>query len=87
MFEEIEDVKRLEPAAEVFVVAVQSAEPVSKEIERRFALRHESPQVLIVHAGAVVWHASHFRLTREEIISALGAIASRSGSPDRVLPR
>jgi len=69
--EEVHDLIALEPAAEVFVVVVQLARAVSNEIEKRFSLRHESPQSVIVRDGAVVWHASHFRVTREEIAAAL----------------
>ena len=69
--EEVEDLLALEPAAEVFIVSVQSGSAVSKEITRRFRLRHESPQALVIHQGLMTWHASHFRVTREEIASAL----------------
>jgi len=75
-FEEVEDLMALEPAAEVFVVSVQFGAVVSAEIARRFGLRHESPQVLIVREGVMAWHASHYRVTREEIASALAAIDS-----------
>ena len=72
-FEEVEDLMALEPAAEVFIVSVQFGATISHEIARRFGLRHESPQVLIVREGVVAWHASHFRVTRDEIAWALGA--------------
>ncbi len=73
-FEEVEDLKALEPAVEVFVVSVQAGRMVSNEIAKRFALRHESPQALLLHRGAVAWHASHFRVTRDGIAAALAAI-------------
>jgi len=72
--EEVEELIGLEPATEIFVVSVQSGAAVSAEIARRFGLRHESPQALVVHDGSVIWHASHFHVTREEIASALAAI-------------
>jgi bacillithiol system protein YtxJ len=72
-FEEVEDLMALEPAAEVFIVSVQMGSHVSNEIAKRFGLRHESPQVLIVRDGVMTWHASHFRVTQEEIASALAA--------------
>jgi monothiol bacilliredoxin len=74
-FEEIKDLIGLEPATEIFVVSVQKGAAVSAEIARRFGLRHESPQAMVVHQGRVTWHASHFHVTREEIASALAAIA------------
>ena len=74
-FEEIKDLIGLEPATEIFVVSVQKGAAVSTEIARRFGLRHESPQALVVHEGRVTWHASHFHVTREELASALAALA------------
>jgi bacillithiol system protein YtxJ len=70
-FEEVEDLMALEPAVEVFIVSVQGGARVSSEIARRFSLRHQSPQVLIVRDGLVAWHASHYGVTREEITGAL----------------
>lgn len=76
--EEVAELTGLESSIEAFVVSVQFGAAVSAEITRRFRLRHESPQALIVHKGAVVWHASHFHVTREEITSALAAIGPGS---------
>ena len=72
--EEVVELNGLEPRVEAFVVSVQFGAAVSAEITKRFRLRHESPQVLVVHQGVVTWHASHFHVTREEIESALAAI-------------
>ena len=74
-FEEIEDLKALDTGVAVFVVSVQSDRLVSNEIAKRFGLRHESPQVLVVRDGRLVWHASHFRVTRDQIVSALASTA------------
>jgi bacillithiol system protein YtxJ len=73
-FEEMEELIALEPAAEVFVVSIPFGRPVSNEIARRFGVRHESPQVLVLRDGGIAWHASHFRVTREGIASALAGI-------------
>jgi bacillithiol system protein YtxJ len=81
--EELEELTALEPAAEVFVVAIPFARAVSTEIAKRFGVRHESPQVLIVRDGAVAWHASHFRVTRDEIVSAISRTASGEPVPKR----
>ena len=72
--EEVDELRSLESPVEAFVVSVQFGAAVSAEIARRFGLRHESPQALIVHKGVVTWHASHFHVTRDEIRSALAAI-------------
>jgi bacillithiol system protein YtxJ len=55
----------------VGLVLVQSARAVSNEVATRFGVRHESPQILLVRGGRVVWHASHYRVTAEAIAAAL----------------
>ena len=43
----------------VGIVTVQQARAVSDEIERRTGVGHETPQVLIIANGEVVWTGSH----------------------------
>ena len=57
---------------EVSLVVVQKARDVSKEVESRTGVRHESPQALILRNGSVVWSASHWKVTAEEVGRALG---------------
>jgi bacillithiol system protein YtxJ len=71
--EEVAELTGLEPQVEAFVVSVQFGAAVSTEIAKRFGVRHESPQALIVYRGVMTWHASHFHVTRDEITSALAA--------------
>jgi bacillithiol system protein YtxJ len=33
--------------------------PVSNEVARVFSIQHESPQVLLVHKGKVIYNTSH----------------------------
>jgi len=55
----------------VGIVIVQHARPVSDEIARRWGLAHETPQVLIIRNGRLVWSASHFEVKANEIESAV----------------
>jgi bacillithiol system protein YtxJ len=55
----------------VGIVTVQKARPLSNEIENRFGLRHETPQVLIVRDGKLAWSASHFRVTADAVSQAV----------------
>jgi len=55
----------------LYVVSVRAQREVSEAITRRFGIRHESPQVLLVQGDAVLWHASHFRVSGPEIQSAV----------------
>jgi len=70
--EELEDFLS-EPghAVDACVVHVQPGRAVSNAIAERFGIRHESPQLLLISNGQVVWHASHHRITRREIAAAL----------------
>jgi bacillithiol system protein YtxJ len=57
--------------ADWYVVPVQSSREVSNAIAARFGVRHESPQALIVDAGHLAWHGSHFRVTGAALQAAL----------------
>jgi bacillithiol system protein YtxJ len=71
-FEEIREALPSMPSGvRVGLVKVQPARAVSNLIAERFAIRHESPQVILVHEGRVAWHASHFRVTADAILAAL----------------
>lgn len=53
------------------LITVQTGRHVSDEVVRRLGVRHESPQVILVRDGQVMWHASHHHVTAQEIESAL----------------
>jgi bacillithiol system protein YtxJ len=63
-----------------FIVKVQIAREVSRAIEQRLGIRHESPQALLVSDGRAFWHASHFRVTARHITAAIQAHAHSSPS-------
>ena len=49
-----------------YFLVVQTARPVSNEIESRFGIRHESPQAILLQDGKPVWNDSHRRLTTKK---------------------
>ena len=55
----------------VGLITVQKARAVSDEIEKRWNVDHQSPQVLIIHDGKAVWDASHFHVKAQQVESAL----------------
>jgi bacillithiol system protein YtxJ len=55
---------------EVALVVVQRAREVSREVEARTGVRHESPQVIILRAGKAAWSASHFDITAAAVAQA-----------------
>lgn len=55
----------------VGLITVQRARAVSNEIEKRWQVSHETPQVLIVRDGKVIWDASHFQIKAVDVEAAL----------------
>ena len=53
------------------LVVVQEARSVSDEIEKRWRVSHETPQVLIVRDGEALWNASHFQVKAGDVEAAL----------------
>ena len=56
---------------EVALIEVQRARELSQEIESRLGVAHESPQVIVLRKGAVVWNASHFDITAGAVAEAV----------------
>lgn len=56
---------------DVAIVVVQESRDVSREVETRTGLRHETPQALVLRNGEVVWSASHFDITSDAVEGAL----------------
>jgi bacillithiol system protein YtxJ len=54
----------------VSLVVVQQARDLSSEIATRTGVRHESPQVLMLRNGAVVYSASHWNITAKGLEDA-----------------
>jgi bacillithiol system protein YtxJ len=55
----------------VGLVVVQKARSVSDEIEKRWGVSHETPQVLIIRDGALLWNASHFQVKAADVEAVL----------------
>ena len=56
---------------EVALIEVQNTRELSKEIEARTGVDHESPQVIILRNGRAVWHASHWKIRSDTLRDAL----------------
>ena len=53
----------------VYEVVVQTARPLSQKLEQELGIRHESPQVIVLHKQAPIYDASHHMISAEEIRS------------------
>jgi thioredoxin 1 len=58
------------PDVPVYQVDVLAQRPLSKAIAERLAIRHKSPQAIVLKEGAVVWHGAHFRVSAEALEKA-----------------
>lgn len=56
----------------VYLVDVIRNRSLSKEVERRLEVRHESPQAFVLRAGMVVWHGSHRAVTADVLARETG---------------
>lgn len=61
----------------VALVDVAGSPELSREIEARTGVRHQSPQAIVLVDGEAVWAASHFRVSEQAVTEAL----SRWGGP------
>jgi bacillithiol system protein YtxJ len=57
-----------------WLVRVQRNGGVSRLVEQRLGVRHESPQAILVRDGRAVWDASHFAITAEAL-GSVGCVA------------
>lgn len=58
-------------SAGLFVkVEVQRSRELSNAIAERTGVRHQSPQVLLLRGGRVLWHESHWRITASALAEA-----------------
>lgn len=55
--------------ADINLIVVQNARPVSNAIAEKTGIRHESPQAFVIKNGAVVYHASHYDVTATDVMS------------------
>ena len=52
------------------VIEIQRARELSREVEVRTGVRHESPQALLIRDGLPLWHASHWEITEQALDEA-----------------
>lgn len=59
----------------VYEVVVQHARALSSLIAERWHIRHESPQVIVLHRGEPIFNASHRRVTAQALRDAIQHIS------------
>ena len=63
------------PELKAVVILVIENRRLSDAVAKRLGVRHESPQALLIKDSRVVWHASHWSITSEALVSALRSYA------------
>lgn len=63
--------KNCEYPVEIYMVDVINERELSKKIESTTGIKHESPQAIYMEKGKVIWYASHFKITIEELKNAI----------------
>ncbi len=58
-------------ATPVSIVVVQKSRDLSREVEERTGVHHETPQALVIRNGRAVWNASHFDITADAVEHAV----------------
>jgi thioredoxin 1 len=62
------------PADVVYrMITVQTHRPISDAVAQRLGLRHETPQAILLRDGKIVWNASHFRITANQLDQVLAS--------------
>lgn len=56
---------------DLYRVDVIRDRPISKYISEKLKVRHESPQLIILKDGEVLWHGSHYQVNLDKMVSAL----------------
>lgn len=65
------DWEHLSDEMDLFYLDLLEHRSLSNEIESRFMVRHESPQILIMSQGEIIGHTSHREVGTDFIKSAL----------------
>ena len=57
----------------VYKLEIQNNRPLSNHVAQHFGIKHESPQVIIVHKGSPVFDTSHGRITPASVRDAIAS--------------
>ena len=55
---------------DVMLIDVSREKSLTREIQGRTGVRHESPQVIVLRDGSPTWSASHFQITTDAVQEA-----------------
>jgi len=65
-----EDIQHMPESVDLLYLDLLQHRDVSNALAERFQVRHESPQVMLIHRGSCVYHASHEQIRVAAVLSA-----------------
>lgn len=71
-------------ALDVHLLDVLRSRVLSQALAARVQVRHESPQVLVLQGGAVLWHGSHWKVTADAVRAVSAGPGARVVSPTKL---
>lgn len=54
-----QDWERYNPTVPIYYLDLLNYREISNQIAETFGVRHQSPQLLVIHKGRCIYHASH----------------------------
>ncbi|MCD7032730.1 bacillithiol system redox-active protein YtxJ [Metabacillus sp. GX 13764] len=70
-FNEYEAFTRDNQDVQTYYLHVQESRELSNYIAEKFGVKHETPQALLFDQKSVVWNASHWKITKDSLKSAI----------------
>lgn len=67
------DVENIAQSAQLCMVDVIKSRELSNYLAHKTEIRHESPQVLVINNGKVVYNASHHFIDSKEVLSLISS--------------
>lgn len=70
-----------------WIVTVQTHAPVSEFISQTLGVAHQSPQLILLHAGEAIWTRSHREISRATLQDALAVWHAEPSPVDEAIGR
>ena len=73
-YKQVENFTRAAPDIPAYLVLVVENRETSNVIAEKLQLQHASPQAILLHEGEMVWHSSHWDITKSNLQAAWQAV-------------
>ncbi len=73
-YKQVEAFTGADPEVPTYLVPVVESRATSSAIAEKLNVPHASPQAILLHEGRVIWHSSHWDITKNNLQNAWEAI-------------